>query len=391
MKTTVSCWTNSSANRKKAFTLVELLVVIAIIAVLVALLLPALQSARGRAKTAQCSNIERGYGAGLAAYMGDNNDYYPWLTPECSGQGVCPFCTNWDQYWCTSYTGGSCTDGNWYSAILRYLGFKLSGDLNYTGAAYLNDPTLARVTRCPAQSPRWKFGGAGGNCWQSYAANEDIFPLSFRSSQATYASCGSPSSGGTSPFNITVWTKRARGSDINHASAAMYMGEQPVDSSGLNLYSQTDPSFQGGDGLPAFYGLNWINSMMVTNVFYMGNPYNPINWSVGGPYAWDWLTPNYNANIAMFHNIGMNAMFCDGHVEWISRKTLISYTCQYLDPTGTHNWGTTQNPALMALGVGTVGGVFWSDGKLPPGIDSNWGYGGAQWTIDQFPGAPLQN
>lgn len=64
----------------KAFTLIELLVVIAIIAILAALLLPALTSAKNKAKLATCQNNFHQVFVALSIYATDNYDWYPfWL------------------------------------------------------------------------------------------------------------------------------------------------------------------------------------------------------------------------------------------------------------------------------------------------------------------------
>lgn len=64
------------------FTLVELLIVIAIIAVLAAMLLPALNKARERARGATCQNNLKNIGYAMAMYTTDSNDFfinYHWL------------------------------------------------------------------------------------------------------------------------------------------------------------------------------------------------------------------------------------------------------------------------------------------------------------------------
>jgi prepilin-type N-terminal cleavage/methylation domain-containing protein len=68
----------ASAVRRRAFTLIELLVVIAIIAILASLLLPALASAKQKARlTVDLNNLKQ-FGAAMNLVAGDNEDYIPW-------------------------------------------------------------------------------------------------------------------------------------------------------------------------------------------------------------------------------------------------------------------------------------------------------------------------
>ncbi len=65
------------SDKQRSFTLIELLVVIAIIAILAAMLLPALNSARDKAHTASCSSNIKQVMQSILMYAGDSGDFMP--------------------------------------------------------------------------------------------------------------------------------------------------------------------------------------------------------------------------------------------------------------------------------------------------------------------------
>ena len=251
---------NSKLNRRPAFTLVELLVVITIVATLAALLMPALATAKDRTKTVACANNVRQIGAALNSFLGDNDQWYPYISP-----------------------GGCGTTGiMWHRRLGPYVGGT-------------NSVAAARLFYCPSNP--WKLPTtqtlAGGSP-TLYGLNGCIIAGNWNS----------VSSSGYCPTNnsVDMWS-RTKPSDLLYPGTVIITGENPYS----NSWTESPYGLILPDGSVGNLPFDWPGYSNYWQTAWLALR----------------CLGNCHPQTMVPHNLSWNSLMGDGHVRLVSKAEMI--------------------------------------------------------------------
>jgi prepilin-type N-terminal cleavage/methylation domain-containing protein/prepilin-type processing-associated H-X9-DG protein len=262
---------------KRAFTLIELLVVIAIIAILAAMLLPALGKAKERANRAACAGNARQWGLALAMYLDDNRQVFPFAKIANGTAGAPSGYNEDDPQWSdlVAFHAAGQGDSAWYNALPNYVSGQPLWQIAANPAAWVG---ARKIFDCPtARQQPSDFGPA-----------RVVFNYGMNYKGAT----GMPGVGYGTNFKASVIVNPSSFvflSDVRaHASETPFYGPNPASEVGCShcWVAQISSRHSAGanlnfaDGHAAYFSYYYICSNAGTKAVDPGNP--DINWTYNG-------------------------------------------------------------------------------------------------------------